>query len=208
MELPKYIRGAIFDLDGTLLDSLSAWADVDVRFFQKRGLKVPPDYYNIIKTMDLYEAALYTKALCGLDDPPEAMMEEWLSMIREEYALRISMKEGAAQYIERLHGEGILLGIATSSSPDLFLPALARHGVKDYFSSYTITREARGKEFPDVYLLAAKRLGLAPQNCAVFEDIPLGLKSAKAGGFYTVAVRNAEETGALGAYADAVIDRF
>ncbi len=210
MKLPKHIKGAIFDLDGTLLDSLHAWADVDVRFFAKRGLSVPADYFDSIKTMDLKDAAVYTKAKYHLSEPCNKIVEEWLSMISEEYALRIGLKEGAADYLKALFGEGIKLGIATSCSPELFLPCLRRQGVESYFSSYTVTREARGKEFPDVYLLAAKRLNIPPAECAVFEDILQGVTSAKQGGFYTVAVcsPSSPEYAAMKETADQTIVRF
>lgn len=210
MSLPKHIKGAILDLDGTLLDSLHAWADVDARFFAKRGRSVPSDYFESIKTMDLNDAARYTKQAYGLLEPCEEIVREWLSMISEEYALRIGMKEGAKEYLGRLHGEGIGLAVATSCAPELFLPCLRRHGADKYFSSYAITREARGKDFPDVYLLAAERLGLPPRDCAVFEDILQGVLSAKAGGFYTVAVcaKGDEGYAALRAAADEVIERF
>lgn len=207
MELPKHIKGAIFDLDGTLLDSLHAWADVDKRFFEKRNLPVPEGYYNAIKTLDLRGAALYTKSLCSLPDSPEDLISEWLSMIREEYALHIEMKENAKEYLFRLHGAGVKLGIATSSEPELFLPCLRRHGVDELFSCYTATSEARSKEHPDVYLLTAKKLGLPPYECAVFEDIPEGIRSAKLGGFYTVAIAASSSFSDFGS-ADRIIEKF
>lgn len=211
MELPKHIKGAIFDLDGTLLDSLHAWADVDRRFFEKRGLPLPADYAEAIKTMDLNEAARYTKARFSLPEPQEEIAAEWHGMIGEEYAFRIGMKEGAKEYLTYLHGKGLALGIATSSSPRLFLPALRRHGVETLFRSFTVTGEARGKEFPDVYLLAAKKLGIEPADCAVFEDVLAGIRSANAGGFYTVAVLDddsAADFPSLRAEANAAIRDF
>ena len=189
MKLPTHIQGAIFDLDGTLLDSLHVWNDVDTRFFAKRGMGLPEGYQEAIKPMELYEAAIYTKAQFRLPETPEELVEEWHSMIREEYALRVEMKPYAKEYLEKLAHEGIKLGVATSSSREIFLPCLKRHGVDQLFSALTETREAaRGKSFPDPYLLAAERLHIPPEHCAVFEDILVGIRSAKAGGFYTVAV--------------------
>ncbi len=210
MTLPDFIKGAIFDLDGTLLDSLGAWADVDVRFFAKRGLSVPADYFDSIKTIDLKDAAVLTKTKYGLQESCEEIVAEWLSMIQDEYAHNIQMHEGAENFLRALHCQNIKLGIATSCSPELFTPCLARHNVKELFSAYAITREAKGKEFPDVYLLAAERLGLAPSECAVFEDILQGIESAKRGGFYTVGVcpSSSAEYAAMKKTADAVIERF
>ena len=89
-----------------------------------------------------------------------------------------------------LHASGVKLAIATSSDEQIFLPALEHNGIRDLFSAAVMVREvARGKEFPDVYLLCAERIGAKPSESAVFEDIAAGLRGAKSGGFYTVAVR-------------------
>lgn len=210
MKLPEGIKGAIFDLDGTLLDSLHVWADVDRRFFERRGLPLPPDYYDAVKLLDLSAAAHYTKERFALPEPPECFVEEWLSMIREEYALHIGMKPYAKEFLLALRQKGIRLALATSASSELFLPALMRHGVKELFSAFATTGESRPKHFPDVYLLAAERLSLPPDACAVFEDVLAGIESAKRGGFYTVAVEERAERagGALKAAADRYVTSF
>lgn len=189
MKLPGTIRGAIFDLDGTLLDSLHVWQTVDARFFAKRSIPLPDNYLHIVKAMELSEAAVYTKNTFSLRESPEDLVREWREMVREEYALRVEMKPFALEALKKLHAAGIRLAIATSSARELYLPALSRCGAAGLFSAIAETSEAkRGKAFPDVYLLAAERLGLPPEHCAVFEDILLGIGSAKRGGFYTVAV--------------------
>ena len=212
MTLPKYIQGVIFDLDGTLLDSLEVWHDVDTRFFAKRGMPLPEGYAKAILSMSLPEAAIYTKTEYNLPDSPEALVEEWLLMVKEEFANRVEMKPYAKELLMQLFQSGIKLGVATSSAKELFLPCLKRHGVAHLFTAFTETREApRGKNFPDPYLLAAERLHLKPQNCAVFEDILVGVRSAKLGGFYTVAIsdfHSRTDEPALRAEADLFITSF
>lgn len=189
MNLPAYVRGAIFDLDGTLLNSLDAWKNVDVRFFAERGIVLPDDYPHAIEALDLIDAAVYTKARFSLPEPPESIVEEWRRLMREEYACNVLPKPYVCDFLRALAARGVKLAIATSSAPELFLPALRRAGVDALFSAFVTTREAgKSKAFPDVYLEAAKRLALPAAECAVFEDIPLGAQSAKTGGFFTVGV--------------------
>lgn len=197
MRLPDFIKGAVFDLDGTLLDSLRVWQDVDRRFFEKRGMPVPADFFDAILLLDLKDAAVYAKEHYGLPDPPEALVGEWLDMVRFEYAERVMLKPFAGEFVRKLHAEGYSLGVATSASADYFLPALERNGIAGCFTAFTESRETPyGKRSPDPYLLAAKKIGVPPAECAVFEDILQGVESAKRGGFYTVAVADPANSGA------------
>ena len=189
MKLPAHIKGVIFDLDGTLLDSLHVWRDVDIRFFAKRNLPMPNEYLHNVKVLDLYDAAIYTKTTFSLPERPEELVREWLDMVKEEYKFHVALKPYAKEFVESLTARGVKLGVATSSAEELFLPCLKRHGIARYFTAFTETKEAaRGKEFPDPYLLAAQKIDAIPEHCAVFEDILVGVKSAKSGGFFTVAV--------------------
>ena len=182
------IKGAIFDLDGTLFDSLWVWAEIDKRFLAKRGFEVPPDYQQAIAAMGFRLTAEYTIRRFGLDEMPEDLMNEWMDMSRDIYAHEIMLKPMAKEFLFKLYNKGVKLGVATSSSPDLYIPALKNNGVYELFSVLMDTSETRGKDFPDVYLAVAERMGLSPSECAVFEDLPIALRSAKSGGFKTVAI--------------------
>ncbi|MCH5164035.1 MAG: HAD family phosphatase [Clostridiales bacterium] len=187
------IKGAIFDLDGTLFDSLWVWAEIDKRFLGKRGFDVPPDYQQAIAAMGFRLTAEYTIKRFGLDETPEDLMNEWMEMSRDIYAHEIKLKSKAKEFLIELHSKGIKLGVATSSSPDLYIPALKNNGVYELFSVLMDTSETRGKDYPDVYLASAERLSLSPSECVVFEDLPIALKSAKSGGFKTVAIFERDE---------------
>ena len=180
---------AIFDLDGTLLDSMQVWKDVDKKFLGKRGIKVPEDYFSAIRTMKFYDTAVYTVNRFGLCDDPYEIMDEWNLLAQDAYAYEVKLKPYAKEYLLKLYSEGVRMGIATAADETLFIPALKNNGVYELFDSYTTLHEVtRGKGFPDIYLRAASKLSCNPSECAVFEDILPGIKAAKSAGFYTVGV--------------------
>lgn len=195
------IKGAIFDLDGTLFDSLWVWEEIDKRFLHKRGLEVPLGYAEAIGAMNFRLSAEYTIRLFGLDETPEALMKEWMEMAHSIYANEIKLKPLAKEFLLELYRRGVKLGIATSSTQDLYMPALENNEITDLFSVIMDTTETRGKDFPDIYLAVAEKLKLAPSECVVFEDLPLAIKSAKSGGFKTVAVLD-KHSDSIGAHAD------
>lgn len=182
------IKGAIFDLDGTLFDSLWIWEEIDKMFLKRRGFSVPPDYAAAIGALNFRETAEYTIKRFGLYETPEALMDEWTDMAREFYEHDVALKPFAAEFLRKLKGEGIKLAVATSSSRELYMPALVRCGIYELFDVIADTSEHRSKEFPDIYLHAAKQMGLAPDSCAVIEDLPAALACAFDAGFKTIAI--------------------
>lgn len=185
----KNIEAAIFDLDGTIADSLDIWSDIDTEFFAMFGLELPDDYQDAVKTMDFKAAAKYTKELLGLSWTEEEIIEKWNLMCRDEYAHNIPLKDGAEEYIKELSLRGVKLGLATASGPELFGPLLRRHGIYDCFETFVTTTQAgKDKNSPDVYLLCAEKLSCKPERCMVFEDILPGVLSAKSAGMTVTAV--------------------
>ena len=165
-------KAAIFDLDGTLLDSMGVWDQVDIDFLNKRGIEVPPDYMTKVSAMQFRQIAEYTIARFGLTDTPEELMQEWDDMASVAYSTTVEAKPGALDYLRDLKASGVKLGVATSLPPHLREPALRHVGMFDLFNDIVSVDDANdvGKDQPDVYLLAAKRLGAAPVDCTVFED--------------------------------------
>ena len=181
---------ALFDLDGTLLDSMYVWARVDELFFASRGLQLPEDYGKCLGGMSYRESAIYTVERFHLPDPWEAIVDEWMELARREYAQCVPFKPHALEYLRALRKMGVRLAVVTAMPRNLFLPCLERHGAVDLFESICSTDEtgSRGKRTGEVYLLAAQRLGALPGECLVFEDVYEGVIGAKNAGMRVVCV--------------------
>lgn len=184
---------AIFDMDGTIMDSLGIWERIDHDFLEKkRGIKVPGDYMHEIAAMSFSEIANYTKKRFSLPDTPQELMQEWTNMAKYEYAHNVPLKPHVKEYMTYLKKNGKKIVLCTSSPEYFFKPALKNNGIYDLFDAFANTCEAGvGKSSPKVYLLAADKAGVSPDRCIVFEDVITGIKSAKEAGMLTCGVYDA-----------------
>jgi len=205
-------KAAIFDLDGTLFDSMWVWKQIDLDFLAKRGIAVPPDYMLAVAHLGAYQTAVYTAERFGFKERPEELIAEWTEMAIGFYKDKVGLKHGAYEYLERLYKNGVKLAVATANDKALYEPALVHTGIADFFSAVVNVDEVeRKKGFPDIYLLAAERLGVEAAESVVFEDIYLGIKGAKNGGFKAVGVydeTSAEDSEKIKALADFYITDY
>lgn len=190
------MKGAIFDVDGTLLDSMPVWWRASERFFKEHKIEMTSERFWQYTDMRLEDSLPQIRDEFKLDMTVDEMIGEFRALAAIEYRDSVQLKPHAKEYMEKLHAEGVKIAIATSGYEELCKAAFERLGVWDLIDARAFSDEVGvDKSNPDVYLLAAKRLGLNPSDCVVFEDIAAGISGAKKGGFKTCAVYDESSKG-------------
>lgn len=185
------IQAVLFDLDGTLVDSMWVWKEIDIEYLGRFGLELPEGLQEDIGGMSFTETAAYIKERFQIPDSVEQMKRDWNRMAWDKYTHEVPLKKGVSEFIALCSERGIRLGIATSNSRELVENILKVHELEGYFECIVTGCEVnKGKPAPDVYLEAAKRCGAAPENCLVFEDIVPGILAGKAAGMRVCAVED------------------
>lgn len=178
---------AIFDMDGTLIDSMVFWKNLATEYLTSKGiLQIPADILEQIKPMTMSESAALFKQEFGLTGDPEAEMN---AMMDAHYRNDIPLKPGVWEYLENLHRQGVRMCVASATAEHLMESCLTRLGVRQYFE-FLLSCETvgAGKRSPLVYQEAARRLGAVPGQIAVYEDALYAVQTAKAAGFHVVGV--------------------
>lgn len=190
MKLLKDTDALIFDLDGTLVDSMWIWVSVDQEYLEKYHLTEPEDFYANMEGKSYVEVAkYYQEVFPELPLSVEEIMEEWTEMAHEKYMTQVPLKKGAKEFLKEVKKRGILTGIASSNSKEMIVDTLRALGVEDLFDSIRSACEVKaGKPSPDVYLLVAEDLNVAPEHCLVFEDVPMGILAGKNAGMRVCAI--------------------
>lgn len=186
------IKAVIFDMDGTLVDSMWLWREVDIEYLERRrNIAIPDDLQSCIEGMKFSETAEYFKSRFNLPDSIEAIMNDWNNLAKEIYATRVPLKEGIYDFLQRLYDKGYKLAIATCNSTELTSTVLKALKIDRFFNHIVTASEvSKGKPAPDIYLEAASRCDILPENCLVFEDIPNGIMAGKNAGMKVCAVED------------------
>ena len=186
------IRGAIFDLDGVLLDSMGIWKDLGARYLRSLHIQPEPGLNEILFAMSMEQGAAYQKEHYPLPQSEAEIREGIARMLEDYYFYEVPAKLGAAALLNFLAERGIPMAAATSSPRTHVTRALERLGLLPYLQAIFTTGEVGvSKHEPAIYHLAAERLGTAPAETLVFEDSLYALKTAKTAGFRTVGVLDA-----------------
>ncbi len=178
------IDACIFDMDGTLIDSLWVWSAIDIECLSKYGIdEDPKTYQKAISGMSFIQVAQMTKDRYDLPMSVEELMDEWNMMAEDKYAHEIPYKPGAEAFLKELKKRGIKTGIGTSNSRHLVEQMYPRLHLDKYISVILTGDEiTNGKPEPDIYLEAAAKLGVDPSHCLVFEDVLHGITAGHAAG--------------------------
>jgi len=184
----KY-KYAIFDMDGTLTDSMGVWNRLAEEYITGLGYPYSPEVMERTAHLTLLDSAALFVQYYGLPKTPEQVAEEINALMEGHYRTDIPLKPGAKAMLERLRAAGCSMCVASSTSPDLIDICLRRLGVRDCFQFLLSAEEVgAGKDKPDVYLEAARRLGSVPAGTVVFEDVIFAARTAKSAGFPLVTV--------------------
>jgi HAD superfamily hydrolase (TIGR01509 family) len=179
----------IFDLDGTIADSLSVWVEADKRFVESLGFEYDIGISHGMKTMHFDGACRYLIDLFSLDMSVDRVSAAIYGYVRESYMNDVKLKPFAREFLEAEHKKGVRMCVATSNKKELAEELLKKLGVYG-FLEFIITSDEVGtnKEDPSIFLVSARRLGSVPARTLVFEDFAYAVKTASEAGFYTIGV--------------------
>lgn len=182
----KYI---IFDLDGTLIDSMPVWRGTGSGFLENHNFPVPENLIEVVKTQTIWQTAEWFRTELGVPMEPEEIVNEIVESVVEAYRHTIPLKDGAMEYLEKLKAEGVTMCILTASEADYILPALDRLDIRRFFSHVlTCTELGEYKNDGKAYLAAMELMGGTQEETIVFEDAYYAVKGAKSVGFQVYAV--------------------
>ena len=183
------MRGALFDADGTLLDSLALWEDLGARYLARHGVSAPPSLDEILSPLTLAESSVYLCERFSLPDAPKSVERELREMLSDGYRRTVPLRPGVRAFLERLSARGVPMAVVSAGDGELLEAAFERLGVRAYFRAVlTCDGVGAGKRVPSVYLTAAGLLGAEVHETYVFEDEPNALRCAMTAGFRGVSV--------------------
>ena len=188
------IKGAIFDLDGTLLDSMFIWDTIGEDYLRSLGKEPHEDLKETFMTLTLEEAAEYYREHYGVTLSVKEIVDGVNAMVEQTYRTKVTLKPGISEYLAWLKENGVRMCVATVTDRYLVEETLERLGVRHYFSEiFTCAEVGFGKDKPIIYQKALEHLGTAKDETYVFEDMLFALNTAKTDGFPTVGVYDRHE---------------
>jgi HAD superfamily hydrolase (TIGR01509 family) len=183
------IKGAIFDLDGTLFDSNAMWDSIAENYLISQGVKPSSDVSEAVSAMSIQQVCEYFCSVYGLSLSREEITNGINNMVEAFYFNRVQLKAGVRETLARMKARGVRMCVATATDRYLVEAGLRRTGISDYFGRiFTCTEVGAGKDKPDIFIQALEFLGTAIGETVVFEDAFYAVRTAKAAGFTVAAV--------------------
>ena len=184
------LQSAIFDMDGTLLDSMHIWDDLGARMLRARGIEPEADLHEKLKVLTPLEGARYCEETYGLPESVEEINGIFHSMVADFYAHEVQPKPGVQKFLSLLKMEGVWMYVATNTDRPLVELALKHAGLDGFFRGILTCAEAGAgkKESPEIYERCLRRLRSTKKDTVVFEDALHAIRTAKAAGFRVAGV--------------------
>lgn len=190
----KNIQGVIFDLDGTILDSMHIWSDIGLLFLKNKGVEAPEGIEDEFVKMSMVQAAeYYIKNI----DPTATVMDivnEVNSLVQDFYFNEVIKKDGIKEFLEYLKDKGVKMCVATATDKHLVKRALERNDLLEYFTEiFTCGSVGAGKDTPVIYDVALEHLGTPKENTFIFEDALYAIETANKAGYNIVGINDVSE---------------
>lgn len=189
------LQSAIFDMDGTLLDSMPMWRSRASTLVRSHGITPPPGLDRQVSPLSLREGAAYCKEACGLPGTVEELEKQLWDQIDDFYRHEVRPKPGLVPFLTVLKMEGVWMYVATATDRPLAEAALKTAGIDGFFRGMITSQEAgqHKRDGPEIYERALRRLRSSKKDTVVFEDALHALRTAKEAGFRTAAVYDPSE---------------
>jgi len=183
------MKSIIFDLDGTLIDSMPVWKNTGRNFLINNGFAVPENLHSVVKTQTIGQTAEYFRTDLGVTHSVEEIIKEVVTFVEEAYRNTIPLKPFVREFLDKELEKGTKMCILTASESSYIQPALERLDLLKYFEFIlTCTETGHYKTEPDVYRIAMEKLGGTIENTIIFEDALYAIQGAKKGGFTVYAI--------------------
>ena len=190
-DLLKSKKAVLFDLDGTLVDSMWMWKQIDIEFLAQYGYECPDDLQKDIEGMSFSETAVYFKERFEIPLSLDEIKAVWTQMSIDKYRYEVPLKTGVLEFLQFCKENHLRTGIATSNARDMVDAVISSLNIGDYLQEIVTACEVKaGKPAPDIYLEVANRLQVDPKDCIVFEDVPAGILAGKRAGMTVIAVED------------------